>query len=189
MVSLKESVPPNSTAVSNSTSSSSSDCAPLPAGAGPVPPEDNAKAFREYQPFDTAAVEDPIPANYELAFMSLTGTVTGDAYMGRAELDNYDTPACAQQCNDMADCQGFNIYFERSETEDSNSPKCENPPSTTNIRCTFWGKPLMAGDATNTGQWRRGFETAFAGSNGGISFIVAWSSCGALLPVLPPIFT
>ena len=112
------------------------------------------------------AAEAIVPSNYELVFTAQNGALEGDAYRGRYELTTYNTTECAGICNADSDCYGFDIYFQRSPTEDPNSANCSNPPSTTHIRCSMWGKTISANDANNIGQYRRNFITGFAGSNG-----------------------
>lgn len=46
--------------------------------------------------------------------------------------------------------------FERSPSKDP-SPKggaCDQPPTTTFIKCVFWGGPVTAANAVNSGQYR-----------------------------------
>lgn len=74
--------------------------------------------------------------------------------------------ACAAACNKINGCISINIYFERDPTVNPDSPICANPPSTTNIKCVFWGGPVTLSSATNTGQYRDQFQVVIAGSNG-----------------------
>lgn len=55
--------------------------------------------------------------------------------------------------------------FERDPTLAPGSG-CENPASTTVIKCVFYAGPLSASSATNTGQWQSKFQVVIAGSNG-----------------------
>ena len=50
---------------------------------------------------------------------------------------------------------------------------CPNPPSTTNIKCVFWGGPIGADNTRNKGQCRRDFHAVMAGSNGYVSDAIA----------------
>lgn len=50
---------------------------------------------------------------------------------------------------------------------------CGNPPSTTNIKCVFWGGPVTQDNAKNAGQWRTNFQVVIAGSNGYIAKSIA----------------
>ncbi len=59
----------------------------------------------------------------------------------------------------------YHLDFERDPTLDP-GPNCPNPPSTTNIKCVFWGGPVSTTNANNFGQWRDNFEVVIAGSNG-----------------------
>lgn len=47
---------------------------------------------------------------------------------------------------------------------------CEDPPSTTVIKCVFWGGPVTSDTATNEGQWREDFHVVIAGSNGYVKY-------------------
>lgn len=95
-----------------------------------------------------------------------THTTDDSSYMGYTLLPAYDANLCAQKCNAITGCNSINIYFERNPTLDPDDPSCSNPPSTTNIKCVFWGGSVSAENALNTGQWRGDFEVVIAGSNG-----------------------
>lgn len=86
--------------------------------------------------------------------------------MGFTTLSTYSTTQCAAKCNAINGCLSFNLYFERDPTLDPNANSCPNPPSTTNIKCVFWGGPVSAASANNYGQWRSQFQVVIAGSNG-----------------------
>ncbi|KAL9059516.1 MAG: hypothetical protein Q9206_001453 [Seirophora lacunosa] len=62
--------------------------------------------------------------------------------------------------------QAFNMYIERDPSLNPNAEDCPNPPSTTNFKCTLWGAPVVAEQATNKGQWRDSFQVVITGSNG-----------------------
>ncbi|KAL9012328.1 MAG: hypothetical protein Q9173_002899 [Seirophora scorigena] len=62
--------------------------------------------------------------------------------------------------------QAFNMYIERDPSLNPNAEDCPNPPSTTNFKCTLWGAPVVAEQATNKGQWRNSFQVVITGSNG-----------------------
>ncbi|KAL8793126.1 MAG: hypothetical protein Q9195_004238 [Heterodermia aff. obscurata] len=61
-------------------------------------------------------------------------------------------------------CSAFNIYIERDPSVDPASA-CPNPPSTTNYKCTLWGAPVAAQEATNSGGYRNDFHIVITGSN------------------------
>ena len=50
---------------------------------------------------------------------------------------------------------------------------CTNPPSTTVIKCVFWGGPVSKDNAKNGGQWRNQFQVVIAGSNGYVNKSIA----------------
>lgn len=87
-------------------------------------------------------------------------------YMGLYTLTSFDTLACAQKCDAAPGCLAINLYIERDPTLDPNNDNCPNPPSTTNYKCTLWGAPVVAEEATNKGQWRDQFQVVITGSNG-----------------------
>lgn len=86
-------------------------------------------------------------------------------YLGFTNLDSYDSEKCASKCNAISGCAAFNLYFERDPQKDPGTG-CENPASTTNIKCVFWGGPVTSANANNAGQWRSNFQVVIAGSNG-----------------------
>jgi hypothetical protein len=55
--------------------------------------------------------------------------------------------------------------FERAPTQNP-AATCPNPPSTTLIKCNYWGSPLSEATATNDGQWRNDFHVLVSGVNG-----------------------
>lgn len=94
--------------------------------------------------------------------------MTRPKYLGYSNVRSYDVAGCAARCNAKKNCVSFNIYFERDPTVDpgSGNSGCANPPSTTLIKCAFYGGPIDASTAVNKGQWRNKFQVAIAGSNG-----------------------
>jgi hypothetical protein len=107
---------------------------------------------------------------YSLAFKNLNASSQTTSYLGYKTLNSYDTISCAEYCNQLSGCQGFNIYFERDPSVDPNSSQCPNPPSVTNIKCVRWGIQIQAETATNSGQWRDSFEVVIAGASGPFLF-------------------
>jgi hypothetical protein len=139
-------------------------CDPQPTGAGPVPSPDTASAFMALSAFAATASAAPVPSGYTQTFKNLQGSSQAYGYMGFTLLDSYDTETCAAKCNSITGCVGINVYFERDPSLEPGDG-CNNPPSTTAIKCVFWGGYLSAAGATNTGQWRSGFQVIIAGSN------------------------
>lgn len=140
-------------------------CSPEPTGAGPVPSPDTASAFLAYAPFASSASGAPTPSGYTNTFTNLQASVNAYGYMGYTALDTYDTALCATKCSQMDGCYGFNIFFERDPSVEAGTG-CMDPPSTTVIKCSFWGGYVAAENALNTGQWRSDFHVVIAGSNG-----------------------
>ncbi|KAF2735677.1 hypothetical protein EJ04DRAFT_563183 [Polyplosphaeria fusca] len=172
---------------------SSSSCAPMPTGKGPVPSPDSALAFETYAPFASAATGAPIPTGYKQTFKNLQAASTADDYLGYVSMDSYDVSNCTAQCTAKKGCEAVNIYFERDPTL-ALSPECPNPPSTTFIKCVFWGGPVMKSNTNNNGTTylTNGFEVIIAGSNGYVNETVKVSqgsrpTCASVLPYASPL--
>ncbi|KAI1077785.1 hypothetical protein F5B20DRAFT_592509 [Whalleya microplaca] len=140
-------------------------CEPQPTGAGPVPSPDTDSAFVDFSGFSSIAANASVPSGYNMTFSNLHAGNNAYGYMGYTTFSSYDTGACASQCDTISGCLGFNIYFERDPSVEP-GPGCENPPSTTVIKCVFWGGYVAAENAKNEGQYRADFHVVIAGSNG-----------------------
>lgn len=105
------------------------------------------------------------PDGYALIFNNLSASLQASNYMGLYTLTSYDTITCASKC-DQVNCLAFNVYLERDPSLNLNAQKCPTPQSTTNYKCTLWGAPVSAAEATNTGQTQDSFQVVIAGSNG-----------------------
>ncbi|KAK8036389.1 hypothetical protein PG991_001526 [Apiospora marii] len=149
-----------------------SPCQTQPAGAGPVPSPDTASAFLSYAGFAAQASAAPVPSGYNLAFSNLAASSSAYGYMGYTTLQTYDTALCASKCNAITGCSAINIYFERDPTVEP-ADTCQDPASTTNIKCVFWGGPVSKDNTKNAGQWRNKFQVVMAGSNGYVSKSIA----------------
>lgn len=103
---------------------------------------------------------------FKAAFVNLQGSVTASTYMGLYTMQDYNTTYCANLCNQNAGCVAFNIYTERDPSVIPNTQQCSNPPSETVYKCTLWGAPITAQEATNTGQWEDKFQIVITASNG-----------------------
>jgi len=124
---------------------------------------DTPDAFEKFQYFTASAYSAAIPKGYALNFTNLKASTSTSSYMGYTTLNKYDTAQCANFCNQQTGCVAFNIYFERDPTLDPNAQSCPNPPSLTNIKCVFWGVPISAETAANSGQYRDSFQVVIAG--------------------------
>ncbi|KAL9001503.1 MAG: hypothetical protein Q9169_000078 [Polycauliona sp. 2 TL-2023] len=140
------------------------DCAPQPAGSGPVSTPDTAAAFKDNAVLQDLSSNAPTPDGYSLSFKNKDGSLSASKYMGLYTLSQYDTLDCASLCAEG--CESFGIYIERDPSLDPNALDCPNPPSVTNYKCTLWGAPVVAEQANNKGQWRDAFEVVITGSNG-----------------------
>lgn len=140
-------------------------CAAQPTGYGAVPSPDTDSAFLAYADFKTAATSAPVPSGYSQAFSNLNASNNAYGYLGYTALEKYDTEACANKCNAISACAAFNVYFERDPSVDPGTG-CDDPSSTTMIKCVFWGGPVTEDNAVNAGQYRDNFHVVIAGSNG-----------------------
>ncbi|EON68796.1 hypothetical protein W97_08054 [Coniosporium apollinis CBS 100218] len=141
------------------------DCSKQPLGSGPVPSPDTAVAFSSNQDIQDLARSAPTPDGYSLVFSNLDGSLSASVYMGLTTMDSYDTLGCQNLCDRAVGCVAFNVYTERDPTINTNAESCPNSPSTTNFKCTLWGAPVSAEQATNKGQWRNPFQVVIAASN------------------------
>ncbi|KAF1985364.1 hypothetical protein K402DRAFT_455027 [Aulographum hederae CBS 113979] len=105
------------------------------------------------------------PSGYKQTFSGLNAASNAFGYMGFSTITTYDVSQCAAKCNGKAGCLSFNIYFER----DPPLKTCPGACASVVIKCTYYGGPLDATTAVNTGQIRGDFEIAVAGSNGYMS--------------------
>ncbi|KAI1658607.1 hypothetical protein F4813DRAFT_355707 [Daldinia decipiens] len=141
-------------------------CQTNPAGAGPTPNRDTDSAFLGLRAFARIATQAPTPSGYNVTFVNIHARSVSYGYLGFITVDSYDTQTCADQCDDVwRGCQGFNIFFERDPSL-APGTGCTNPPSTTNIKCIFWGGLVSVETAINTGQYVADFHVVIAGSNG-----------------------
>ncbi|KAI4196366.1 MAG: hypothetical protein LQ350_006617 [Teloschistes chrysophthalmus] len=141
-------------------------CAPQPAGSGPVPSPDTAEAFKADAGLQAIANNAPTPDGYSSVFKNLDGSLFASRYMGLYTLKSFDTLECASLCDRADGCEAINMYIERDPSVDANTNLCPDPPSTTNYKCTLWGAPISADQATNRGQYRAEFHVVITGSNG-----------------------
>lgn len=142
-----------------------STCTNRTRGAGPVPSPDTSVAFLSYEPFANAAKNASTPTNYTSAFTNLHASTTANTYLGVAELTTYDTANCSAQCDAKTGCTAINIFFERSPLL-TVGPECPNPPSSTLIKCVFWGDAVTKQNTVNSGFTQQTFIVTIAGSNG-----------------------
>lgn len=134
-------------------------------GAGPVPSPDTAPTFLSYAPFADSAKNATTPTNYTAAFTNLHASTTAKTYLGIAELSAYDATNCSAQCDAQTGCTAVNIFFERSPTQNV-ALACPNPPSSTVIKCVFWGDAVTKANTVNSGFTTQDFVVVIAGSNG-----------------------
>ncbi|KAI4112723.1 MAG: hypothetical protein LQ345_006171, partial [Seirophora villosa] len=141
------------------------DCTAQPTGSGPVSTPDTAAAFLADGGLQSLATNAPTPDGFSLAFSNKDGSLSASKYMGLHTLTSFDTLECAALCDRAINCEAFNMYIERDPSLNPNAEDCPNPPSTTNFKCTLWGAPVVAEQATNKGQWRDSFQVVITGSN------------------------
>jgi hypothetical protein len=146
---------------------STEECVPAPQGLGPTA---NCKyqtpgCFLENPNFVHLAHDAQTPENFTRIFTDLHAAVSGANYLEYHELASYDTQKCSWFCDQVPDCQSFNVYFERKPTLNL-GPKCRNAPHSTVIKCSLWGQGLHEVIAKNTGETIWDFRVVIAGSNG-----------------------
>lgn len=151
-------------------------CAPQPDGYGNVPKPDTPDAFKNDPEWTKDATAAVAPKGFERVFTNLNASVSAAHYLGLLTLKSYDAQQCANACACTDGCSAFNLYVERDPSlnptnNDSTAPtvwgyNCPNPASMTSFKCTLWGGPISAADATNYGQYREQFDVVIAGSNG-----------------------
>lgn len=115
------------------------------------------------------ALNAKTPAGYQQTFKNLKAATSANTYLGLQTLHTYDVLGCSQFCSNKTDavCTSFNIYVERDPSVNpSNEYCCGNPSSITNYKCTLWGSTIDNTTATNSGQYRDGFQVVIAASNG-----------------------
>ncbi|GAM90379.1 hypothetical protein ANO11243_084220 [Dothideomycetidae sp. 11243] len=107
------------------------------------------------------------PAGYTTLFTNALAAMDGgkNTYLTMSQIASYNTTQCAIQCNNMAGCNSFNIYFQRNG-QYTPGVSCLNPPARTQIQCAFYGNIINATTATNVGLWEANFAVVIAGSNG-----------------------
>ncbi|KAH0359684.1 hypothetical protein KCU65_g9821, partial [Aureobasidium melanogenum] len=142
-------------------------CVQQPLGISYNSVPDTAAAFAADAYYGLKAVAAGAPTGYVQTMSNLTASNSADQYMGFTLLKTYDVVSCVNQCNAISGCNSVNIYFERDPTINPDSSSCpQNPPSTINIKCVFWGGAVVSSNANNFGQWRANFQVLIAGSNG-----------------------
>ena len=165
-------------------------------------PADTLAAFQNNPEFAEAATNAAkaanVPSGYAVVpgFVNLKASNQDPSYLTyiSSKLTGYNPEVCAQHCNTLSGCNGFNIcksaglvchskiyanqgkleVYERvpliispvTQTPDSSScPGLVTSPSATLIKCAFYGMPIEASKATNFGQLQGQFQVARAGSN------------------------
>lgn len=151
-------------------------CAPQPDGYGPVSTPDTPDAFANNPEWTKDALGAVTPKGFTQSFKNLNGSVSAAHYLGLLTYKTYDVQSCANACSCTEGCSAFNFFIERDPSQnptnnDNNAPtvwgtNCPNPASMTSFKCTLWGGPITAADATNYGQYREQFDVLIAGSNG-----------------------
>ncbi|CAD0088339.1 unnamed protein product [Aureobasidium mustum] len=153
-------------------------CQAQPTGVplGPTGDADTPSNFLAYPAFSSAAaaeaVPSAVPSGYVNTFSNLNASNNAYGYMGYTLLPEYKAQTCADKCTKINGCQAFNIYYERDPSQNPGTG-CENPKSTTNIKCVFWSGPVTKDNANNAGQWRNQFQVVIAGSNGYVNQSIA----------------
>ncbi|KAH0372127.1 hypothetical protein KCU65_g1426, partial [Aureobasidium melanogenum] len=168
---------PLDSALAKRATSTSCHVQPTGVSLGPQSTDDSPSAFLAYPAFSATAVaaaaSSAVPSGYVSTFNNLQASNNAYGYMGYTLLTDYDTHKCADKCTKINGCQAFNIYYERDPSVNPDSDSCNNPASTTNIKCVFWSGPVTPDNANNAGQWRNKFQVVIAGSNGYVNQSIA----------------
>lgn len=119
------------------------------------------------------------PEGYVQSFKDAKGSTEQIGYLTYKNIESgkYDVEECAKFCNNEKFCLGFNIFFERDPTTDPAVGCDQNPPPTTNIKCSIYGYPVAKASATNKGQYRGDFQVVITGSNGKLSSFYSHTFC------------
>jgi len=114
-------------------------------------PLDSAYSFTTSEAAFNISNEAPTPIDYKLVFKSKMTSIKTSAYLGDRTLSIYDPFLCANECDNIRGCVGFNLFFERDPVLQP-GPYCENPSAGINIKCTLWGNMLDASMAVYSGE-------------------------------------
>ncbi|KAG9517107.1 hypothetical protein KCU93_g8897, partial [Aureobasidium melanogenum] len=129
---------------------------------------DTDTAFLADKRYSDAATAAQPPTGYTEAFKNLQASNNALGYLGFSLMSSYDPSICAARCDKVNGCQAINIYFERDPIVDPNDASCADSygKSYVQIKCVYWGGPVTASNALNSGQYRNKFHVVIAGSNG-----------------------
>ncbi|THX17621.1 glycoside hydrolase [Aureobasidium pullulans] len=150
-------------------------CSTVALGSGPTPSPDTAADFLKLASISTAANGASAPSGYTESFKNVKAAANAYGYLGFTTLTSYNVQTCADKCDKINGCNSINIYFERDPQTDPGNAECKNnnPASTTNIKCIFWGGPVTTENSVNAGQWRSKFQVVIAGANGYVKNSIA----------------
>ncbi|KAH7128420.1 hypothetical protein B0J11DRAFT_567036 [Dendryphion nanum] len=149
----------------NPSPMSNGSCNPLPLGKGFQPLPDTAFQFVHSTQLADMAKHAPTPDGYNRVFVNLHDSSSASIYLGYDTFDSYNSTLCAEKCNTKAGCIAINIFFERAPTKVVGTG-CSNPPSTTMIKCVYWGSEINEDNTQNSGFAIMSFIVAISGSNG-----------------------
>ncbi|THY53622.1 hypothetical protein D6C99_03762 [Aureobasidium pullulans] len=142
-----------------------SPCAKQPKGSGPVATPDTVEAFLALDKLSAMSTAATAPYGYTEVFVNKQASLSASMYKGLTTLTSYDVPKCQSLCDADSDCVAFNMYAERDPTLKPDATKCPIPASLTNYKCTLWGAPVSAEQATNSGETRASFKVVITASN------------------------
>ncbi|TIA09240.1 hypothetical protein D6C81_08785 [Aureobasidium pullulans] len=142
-----------------------SPCAKQPKGSGPVATPDTVEAFLALDKLSAMSTTANAPYGYTEVFVNKQASLSASMYKGLTTLTSYDVPKCQSLCDADSDCVAFNMYAERDPTLKPDATKCPIPASLTNYKCTLWGAPVSAEQATNFGETRASFKVVITASN------------------------
>ncbi|THY23754.1 hypothetical protein D6D00_05952 [Aureobasidium pullulans] len=142
-----------------------SPCAKQPKGLGPVAAPDTVEAFLALDKLSAMSTAATAPYGYTEVFVNKQAALSASMYKVLTTLTSYDVPKCQSLCDADSDCVAFNMYAERDPTLKPDATKCPIPASLTNYKCTLWGAPVSAEQATNFGETRASFKVVITASN------------------------
>ena len=130
---------------------------------------DSADGFLNFAGFAALTYDEHSPAYYRSVFQKIDAAINfngNGTYLGAINLDSYNTTRCQEICDEMDGCAAFNIYLERDPSlHPHHTEGCPDPPSITNIKCSFFDQYVTGDMAVNSGQTRADFEVVITQSS------------------------
>lgn len=135
---------------------------------GPVPDDGSVSAYQNStNALNQAARGARTPSGYTQDFVGQSASVQEIGYLTYKNIEDgsYNVQECADFCDSVSLCKGFNIFYER-DPQVNPGKDCLNPDPITNIKCALYGYGVSSSTTTNQGQYRGQFLVVIVGSNG-----------------------